>query len=263
MNDVFLEETKYFITPQGNIVRGVMEGGKLVNAEYFTSKANNYSTPAQLNQLIKERNNLAAGKLELKLVNRPEFSQYNIPIDAGMNADGGKKHRKPRHKKSAVAGGATGAQVTFEDTEVDAGRRRHRARSSSRGRKSNAPQKMAAGGIMSYGPESTTTSSGVDAGKRRKSHRSSSRKSRPSKNDPNNQDSWGGSIRAGQINNEGYVANQPIDIEKKDKSQAHVTLADIFKHVSGELAAQAREIVTRGGDPTALLKPEIKFFNKF
>lgn len=101
------DNVQYFLTPSNNIVRGVLSGGKLMDAQMFLNKQNEYSNTTQLNNLMKERKNLAQGKADLRPLSRAEFANYNIPLDAGserfVEIDGGaKKAGKKSTKKPAA-----------------------------------------------------------------------------------------------------------------------------------------------------------------
>ena len=74
------KEVKYFVTPNNNIVRGAIDGGKLIDAEFFVSKKNDYSTASQLNNLMKERHSLAQGKINLKQIERINYNDFDINI---------------------------------------------------------------------------------------------------------------------------------------------------------------------------------------
>lgn len=227
--EVVSPQIKYFVTPTQNIVRGVVEGGKVTNAEFFVNKRNEYSTPSQLNQLMKERTNLSLGKIELKEISRPNFTDYDIPIDAG------KPRRKPTKKSDIDTGIAAGKKKVKKDDEsshkkkvsageveldVEAGVRRGR--------------KKVVGGEVELD---------VEAGAKR--GRSKSKPKAPKKTSRSKSRSK--KIDAGAV--EG---------KKDDK----ISLADLFKHVSLNLANQTSAIIAQGGNPSELLKEDIKFFSK-
>jgi hypothetical protein len=284
--EVLPSRQKYFITPSQNIVRGVVDGGKLVNAEFFVNKRNEYNNPTQLNQLMKERSNLSLGKVELKEVSRPNFNEFNIPIDAGkirrvkkndstIDMNAGKKKRRSLHagevettdidkKNSLMYGGEV------ESTDIDAGKKRKPSSKKLKKKsdivggevestdidagKKRSKQKKA----INAGEVETTVDAGkkkrrslhagevettdIDAGKKRR--KSTSAKSSSGKKSKKSSKSRKASIVGGNPN------------DKK------TSLADLFKQVSIHLANQTSDIIAKGGDPSELLKDDIKFFSK-
>jgi hypothetical protein len=147
---------------------------------------------------MKERSNLSLGKVELKEVSRPNFNEFNIPIDAG-------KIRRVKKNDSTI--------------DMNAGKKKRRS--------------------LHAGEVETTD---IDAGKKRR--KSTSAKSSSGKKSKKSSKSRKASIVGGNPN------------DKK------TSLADLFKQVSIHLANQTSDIIAKGGDPSELLKDDIKFFSK-
>jgi len=193
-------DVKYFVTPNNNIVRGSIDGGKLVDAEFFVNKQNEYTTPSQLNSLMKERLSLSQGKISLKQIDRPDFANFNIPIDAGRP-----KPVKQRRLQSSLRQSVSGGDIMMLSEDIDE----------------------------------------FDAGDKKMKGVSLKRKSVVKKTSPAKN-----------------RVTKMSDIQAGEKKSDSVTLADIFKQVSLQLANQTSDIITRGGNPSDFLKEDIKFFNK-
>jgi hypothetical protein len=245
--------TKYFVTPSNNIVRGVIEGGKLVGAEMFINKKNEYSTPTQLNQLVKERSNLTQGKVELKEIKRPNYSDYNIPIDAGrkprknvvggqvdieVEAGAGKGKGNRRKPKNLYGGDATSLGETIEDIEAGKG-----GKGGKRKGKGGKGADKISGGTVEF--------EDIEAGKKRRKS-VASKASKASKGSKKSKKSGRKSKKSDSL----ILGGAPLVDEKK------TTLADLFKQVSLHLANQTSELIAQGGNPTEMLKDDIKFFSK-
>lgn len=206
-------EIKYFVTPNNNIVRGAIDGGKLVDAEFFVSNSNEYNTPSQLNNLMKERMCLSQGKVNLKQIDRINYSNYNIPVDAGSNlvVEGGRisniTSKKPGSKKPGNIPSSNNRPPRI---------------------KMNTKQSTNAGSVNNQEfimPEVVV--GGVALNK-------------PTKQSQSKVMSAGGA---------------------PDKKTDGISLADIFKKVSLQLAKQAEGIILEGGNPVELIKDDIVFFN--
>lgn len=207
-------EIKYFVTPNNNIVRGAIDGGKLVDAEFFVSKSNEYNTPSQLNNLMKERMCLSQGKVNLKQIDRINYSNYNIPVDAGSNlvVEGG--GRIPTGKNSRGSNKKIGNIPSSNNRPPRI--------------KMNTKQSTNAGSVNNQEfimPEVVV--GGVTLNK-------------PTKQSQSKVMSAGGN---------------------PDKKTDGISLADIFKKVSLQLAKQAEGIILEGGNPVELIKDDIVFFN--
>lgn len=213
-------EVKYFVTPNNNIVRGAIDGGKLVDAEFFVSNSNEYNTPSQLNNLMKERMCLSQGKVNLKQIDRINYSNYNIPVDAGSIEAGvikpsGKGTKKPgKGTKKPMAAGSLPTQ------EVPCIERPNEV---------IIPEVVVAGVPLN----------------RSLSKQSNKPMSKQSNKTPSKQ-SQSKVMSAGA---------------GPDKKMDGISLADIFKKVSLQLAKQAEGIILEGGNPVELIKDDIVFFN--
>jgi len=73
----------YFSTPKGNIVSGNLVNGVISNANYFPSGNQQYKTPSQLTQLMKEREDLTKGNVPLKMISKNDLSKFNISLEGG------------------------------------------------------------------------------------------------------------------------------------------------------------------------------------
>lgn len=209
-------EIKYFVTPNNNIVRGAIDGGKLVDAEFFVSNSNEYNTPSQLNNLMKERMCLSQGKVNLKQIDRINYSNYNIPVDAGSNL--------------VVEEGGRISNITSKNSRGS-------------GKKSgNIPSSNDRPPRIKMNTKQSTTAGSV-----------------------NNQEFIMPEVVVG-----GVALNKPTKQSRSrmmsaggnpDKKTDGISLADIFKKVSLQLAKQAEGIILEGGNPVELIKDEIVFFN--
>jgi hypothetical protein len=223
MMESISKEVKYFVTPNNNIVRGAIDGGKLIDAEFFVSKKNDYSTASQLNNLMKERHSLAQGKINLKQIERINYNDFDIPIDAGAKNVMTKRNIIPRTSKNIkgskkfISGGDV--DITDSTNIID---------------KINIPEDSINEIILD-----DTIVAGVSKQTKSKSLKLQQSKAKLSK-----------------------TANECLFAGNlSDKKNDNISLADIFKQVSQQLANQAADIIVRGGNPAELIRDDIMFFN--
>jgi hypothetical protein len=222
-------EVKYFVTPNNNIVRGAIDGGKLVDAEFFVSNSNEYNTPSQLNNLMKERMCLSQGKVNLKQIDRINYSNYNIPVDAGsIEVGGGKKDSKTKTTKTTKPTKPTNKSMaagSLPTQEVPCIEKPNEV---------IIPEVVVAGVPLNRSLSNKSVS--------KQSNKPMSKQS----NKPMSKQSQSKVMSAGAA---------------PDKKMDTVSLADIFKKVSLQLAKQAEGIILEGGNPVELIKDDIVFFN--
>jgi len=219
---------RYFITPKGNIVRGILDGGKITNAEYYVNKNISYDTPTKLTSLMKERDDLSCGKLALKSVQRPDFSMFNIPIDAG----------------------------TADELDVEGGAKKLKGKKKTGGKKKSKMSYSMFGGMPEDIPEDQQFD--MEAGKK-KPHVSKSKTNYGGSMTPDvyeQEDITGGLSK--MMRKSKMAAGAPILSEDRKATN----LAELFKQVTAKLAQQTSDIITSGGNPEDLIKSDIKFFNK-
>ena len=273
--EVISSNTKYFLTPSQNIVRGVLEGGKVTNAEFFVNKKNEYTSPSQLNQLMKERTNLALGKVDLREITRPNFADFDIPIDAGKKRrkSTSKKPKSKSKSKSKMSAGA----VETQEVDVEAGKKKRKPKMAAGAvetqevdveagrRKPKKGKNMSAGAVE-------TQEVDVEAGKKKKYstvETSLVKASRPKKSDDlleagkkKKRSKSVSSTKSKKSKKSTKSKSKKVDVFGGAPEDKKTSLADIFKHVSRHLATQTSDIIAKGGNPTELIKSDIKFFAK-
>ena len=237
----------YFITPKGNFVKGTLDGGKIINAEYITSKSNIYSTPLQLQGLMKEREDLSYGKLALKPISRANLPQYNINATITNNKiNGGNINEVFDNNKvstETINGGKSSDKSKGKTTK-----------------KSN-PSSIRGGEVESITPDVIDAGivDSIVGGKQvlpiKTSAKPSSMKKFVKKSTPLSTKS---SVKGGTNN---FLTDESVDNITKTMENKPATLASIFKEITSRLAQQTTDLITSGGNPEMLLKNDIKFYN--
>ena len=241
----------YFITPKGNFVKGTLDGGKIINAEYITSKSNIYSTPLQLQGLMKEREDLSYGKLALKPISRANLPQYNINATINNNKINGGNINEVFDNNGISAETIDGGKTGKGKTGKGKGKTSKRSNLSSiKGGEveSITPDVIDAGivnSIVAGKQVSPTIKTAVKP--------SSIKKPLPTKKLLSRS-----SVKGGTNN---FLTDESVDNLSKTMENKPATLASIFKEITSRLAQQTTDLITSGGNPEMLLKNDIKFYN--